>query len=254
MPCILGERSPRTVSVNLLKYEGIPIDLLVSFVSLLKAEMTEWLKNNPGAVIGELVRILPDALVIMPGFFSILTTSYPQFIFFLSLLEAVGIFYILRSLGYAGYSKNAYSSVCKTGFDSASFSSISMFKIDKSSFPSAPIFITSTAASYLFNSISSQLPTLEMLGPVYVLRFYTAIISMCILLFFLGAYRLQYECDSFFVVLSSIALGLVVGTMLILQNNAMLGPDGINLVGIPILKDKTVTGEQIYICTQGIGN
>ena len=212
--------------------------------------MAEWFKANPGAVTGELVRILPDALVMMPGFFSILTTSYPQFIFFMSLLESVGLFYVLRSLIFLDYTKNVNSAQCKSGFNSATFASLSLFKVDKSAFPSAPLYMTSVAAAYLFNSLSKQMQELEMLGPEYVLRFYISIIALCLVLFFLGSYRMTYGCENMLVILSSIIVGLTVGTMLIMQNSALLGPDSINLSGIPLLRNKTATGEQIYICTQ----
>ena len=52
------------------------------------------------------------------------------------------------------------------------------------------------------------------------------------------------------VVFISIALGLFVGTMLVAQNLKILGPDSTNLMGIPLLRNKTATGEKIYVCAQ----
>ena len=51
------------------------------------------------------------------------------------------------------------------------------------------------------------------------------------------------------VVFISIVLGLLVGTMLVSQNLKILGPDSTNLMGIPLLRNKTATGEKMYVCT-----
>ena len=57
------------------------------------------------------------------------------------------------------------------------------------------------------------------------------------------------ECDSVGVVVMSVAVGLLLGTLLMNQNLAILGPDSINLTGIPLLKSKTANGEHIYVCS-----
>lgn len=227
-----------------------PSTFLPSFVSLLKAEMTDWLKDNPFAVIGEMIRILPDALVFTSGFFSILTSSFPNFVFFLSLLESVGIFYILRKLPFLENSKGSPSAQCRSGFYSATFSSLSLFKLDKSAFPSVPIYMTSVAASYLINSLSNQMTELELLGTEFVFRYYLSLVSLFLFLFFISCYRMYNNCDSMLVILTSIAAGIAIGMVLVMQNNSLLGPNSVNLTGIPLLKNKTATGEQIYICSK----
>jgi hypothetical protein len=212
--------------------------------------MTEWLKDNPFAVIGEMIRILPDALVFTSGFFSILTSSFPNFVFFLSLLESVGIFYILRKLPFLENSKGSPSAQCRSGFYSATFSSLSLFKLDKSAFPSVPIYMTSVAASYLINSLSNQMTELELLGTEFVFRYYLSLVSLFLFLFFISCYRMYNNCDSMLVILTSIAAGIAIGMVLVMQNNSLLGPNSVNLTGIPLLKNKTATGEQIYICSK----
>jgi uncharacterized membrane protein len=212
--------------------------------------MTDWLKDNPFAVIGEMIRILPDALVFTSGFFSILTSSFPNFVFFLSLLESVGIFYILRKLPFLENSKGSPSAQCRSGFYSATFSSLSLFKLDKSAFPSVPIYMTSVAASYLINSLSNQMTELELLGTEFVFRYYLSLVSLFLFLFFISCYRMYNNCDSMLVILTSIAAGIAIGMVLVMQNNSLLGPNSVNLTGIPLLKNKTATGEQIYICSK----
>jgi hypothetical protein len=57
-----------------------------------------------------------------------------------------------------------------------------------------------------------------------------------------------YECDSFSAVMGSMAIGLILGYLLVLQNALLFGPSSINMIGIPLLRNKTVDGKKIYVC------
>jgi len=209
------------------------------------------------AVTGELIRILPDGLVFMSGFFSLLTSSVPQFVLFFSLLESIALFHLIRlgsstlDLGFIKAMEKSQSAFCVSGFQSATFSSLSLFSTDtRSAFPSAPLYIISVAAAYLFNSLRAQMKELEALGPEFSPRFYISLMALATLLFFIGSYRMFFQCDSAPVVLMSILLGLFVGSVLVAQNYTVFGPESTNLSGIPLLRNKTATGEAMYICTQ----
>ena len=208
------------------------------------------------AVIGELIRILPDSLVFMSGLFSLLTSSFPQFIFFLSLLESIALFHLIRmgtsslDVGFTKALSTSQSPYCKSGFQSATFSSLSFFtSAQRSAFPSAPLYMISVGAAYLFNSLKNQMAELEALGPNYSPRFYISIMTLATLLFFIGSYRMFFECDTAPVVITSILLGLFVGSILVTQNAMLFGPESTNLSGIPLLRNRTATGEKMYICT-----
>lgn len=207
------------------------------------------LSDYPGEVIGELIRILPDSLIFMSGFFSILASSYPQFVLFASLLESVGIYYILNGLVSLESGTSHYSKQCRSGFQSPTFSSLSFFNRNKSAFPSPPIYITSVATAYILNSLSSQRKELEILGQVYVTRFYLSLAMFSVFLFFLSSYHLYYGCETTPVIIFSMIAGLFVGSLIQMQNFTFFGPNSTNLLSIPLLKNKTATGEQIYICT-----
>lgn len=221
------------------------------------ASAVAWFQKYPLSVLNEIIRILPDSIVATSGLMSILTTSYAQFIFFLSLLESILGFYLVRSaiaqlnFGFVKPLEQFMSKDCKTGFSSPTLSSLSFFTADqRTAFPSPPLYMISVAASYVFTSLSNQIKELEALGPDYSPRFYISIMALCALLFFLGCYRMFYNCESMLVVFASIALGLLVGTTLVTQNLKLFGPDSTNLSGIPLLRNKTATGEKMYICTQ----
>ena len=216
-----------------------------------------WFQTYPIPVLNEIIKILPDSILVMSGLMSLLTTSYALFVFFLSLLESIVGFYLFRKMvaqfdfAFTKHQRGFGTGDCKTGFSSPILSSLSFFTIDqRTAFPSAPLYMLSVASAYVFTTLSNQIKELEALGPDYSPRFYISIMTLCALLFFVGCYRIFYNCESIMVVFISIALGLFVGTMLVAQNLKILGPDSTNLMGIPLLRNKTATGEKIYVCAQ----
>jgi hypothetical protein len=211
----------------------------------------------PYAVTGELLRILPDSLVMMSGLLALLTSSFPYFVLFVSLIESIFGFHLLRIVlssvlsSFALPTKSSMTEACHTGFRSSTLGDLSFFKspADSNSVLSAPIFSVAVAAAYVFNSLNVEIQELEALGPEYAARYYISIFSLLILLFVIGSYRLYCGCDQLVTVLLSLGVGLGLGTILIYQNYKLLGPDSINLLGIPLLKNKTVNGEPLYACT-----
>ena len=218
--------------------------------------LSAWFDRYPIPILKEIIKIIPDGVVLMTGLMSILTTSYPLFIFFLSLIESIAGFYIFRSLiarfdfGFTKHERGFGSVECKTGFSSPTLSSLSFFTVDqRTAFPSAPLYMISVAAAYVYTTLSNQIQELEALGPDYSPRFYISIMALCALLFFIGCYRMFYNCESMLIVFASIALGLLIGTTLVTQNLKVFGPDSTNLTGIPLLRNRTAKGEKIYVCT-----
>lgn len=218
--------------------------------------VSAWFQAYPLAVLSEIMKILPDSIVAMAGLLSLLTTSYSLFVFFLSLLESILIFYVIRTsisqfdFGFVRPLGGFTGAQCKTGFSSPTLSNLSLFTVsEKTAFPSAPLYMLSVAAAYVFSTLSNQIKELEALGPDYSPRFYISILALCTLLFFAGCYRMFNGCESMIVVIVSIGLGLLVGTTLVTQNLTILGPDSTNLTGIPLLRNRTATGAKMYVCT-----
>jgi hypothetical protein len=216
----------------------------------------KYISESTVPVLGELVRILPDSLIIFSGILALLTSSLSNLTFFGSLIEGLGIFHLIKfitsSLG-ATFSKpsDSYSSIgCKTGFMTPSFTDLSLFGADPTNtFPSAPMYILSVGAAYLITSLGKQIPELQALGPEFSARYYISVVMLCSLLFVVGCYRLYSSCESVGGMIVSILLGLLVGTLILYQNYALFGPDSTNMLGIPLLKDRTVNGEKIYVCS-----
>jgi hypothetical protein len=219
----------------------------------------DWILDNPVNVGAEIFRLLPDGVIIITGFFALLTANYAYGILFISLIESLGIYSIVSKIAKHFKifnnlkSSGNYSAKCVTGFLSPTLETISVFTgVSPATFPSAPVFLISVLSSYIYNSLSSQIKELEALGPKHSSRFYLSAIFLGIFLFTFSLFRLFANCDTFGSILASLVMGVLVGSLLIAQNNAFFGPQGTNLLGIPLLKNRTASGNSLYICpTQG---
>lgn len=209
-------------------------------------------------IVEESARLLPDSIILISGFLAFITLSFPFAVLFGTLLESIGLFYVLKSIAatssFSFVKKTAasYSAACRTGFSASSLSDLSMFSMAKvdTAFPSAPIYIVATAIGYIYSAISSEKKELNALGPEYSARLDISIFGLLTILLLLAAYRYAYTCDSPFVLFVTMPLGVLIGSLLAYQNYSLLGPDSVNLLGIPLLRNRAVTGETLYICTK----
>jgi hypothetical protein len=91
---------------------------------------------------------------------------------------------------------------------------------------------------------------LESLGTAFASRLYLSSVGLSSILFLVMAYRSVYTCDPFMVIVASLILGLMVGSVLLQQNRLLLGSSGINMLGIPLLHNSTASGSPIYVCNK----
>jgi hypothetical protein len=211
--------------------------------------------DYPLTMSAEIMRLLPDGIILVTGFFALLTTSFPYAILFGSLLESLLFLNGTKALfGYLHLSdtflpKEGYSRKCVTGFRSPTLETVSLFTgTTSATFPSAPVFLLSTLSAYIFNSLNAQIKELEALGESYSARYYMSVIFLLLFLFMYCLFRMFANCDTFGSILMSLLFGLFIGSVLIAQNNALFGPDSINLLGIPLLRNRAADGSPLYIC------
>ena len=207
-------------------------------------------------IVEEMLRMFPDGLVFMTGLYALLTLSFPFAILFGTLLESTLFFHILH--GLAGYfrvgdsSRASSTEQCRSGFTLLGTETFSMFasKFD-ASFPSSPIYMIAVTSSYFIGSLLGLSDELQAMGPGFSSRFYLSVILLSLFLMVIVSTRLMRECDGYFTALSSTIVGLLIGLVLVYQNYNIFGKNGkqaINLIGIPILRGRTVDGQPIYIC------
>jgi hypothetical protein len=221
-------------------------------------QMRDNLVNSVRQLSMETIRLLPDSIVAASGIYALLTLSFPFAIFFGSMIEASLIHRLLAwALSYLSLSSpttsssSTFTKVCRSSFmSSADYTALSSLTASapSGSFPSYPYFILTVASTYLFSSLNKLSKELESLGPAYSSRYYSSMIFLGLLSLVFFSFRLNYGCESFLVLLMTLVVGGIVGFLLVEQNTGLFGVQSMNLIGIPLLRNRTAAGQPIYIC------
>lgn len=227
---------------------------------LTDAVATEW--NNITSVFKpfliDVFRLLPDSVLFGSMFFALVSQSYPMAIFVMSMLEATGVgFALQRFMTYLDISRslpamNEDPGMCFPSTFGPTLESLVSFSPNSitSAIPSFPIYFLSTASAYVVGSVWSQKRELEALGPEYAARFYISVAVTTLLLFATMTYRIAFGCDGVGTLIMSFFFGIVLGSLLIFQNNYLFGRDSTNFSGIPLLRERTKDGKPLYVCTE----
>ena len=223
-------------------------DMLSKFKTLLEA--------YPGAGLREIIRLVPDSLLLGSGLFALMTQNYPMGVLFGTLIEIIFLTVGIQNLAtYLDLPKSlpertSISKECKSGFQSPTLQNVSIFfKMDiKSAFPSAPVFILTAALSYVITAMQGFTAELSELGPAFSTRYYIGIVLSFILMFIVAMFRLLNNCDGIGIIILSILFGYCLGSVLCWQNNILWGRESTNVLGIPMFANTTADGSPIYIC------
>lgn len=233
--------------------------LLLKGGGLTDAITTEWSKVSGifKPFLIQIFRLFPDSILFGSLFFALVSQSYPMAIFSLSMVETAAVATLLqKALTYLDFGRTLPSltediGICSPSIGTPSLESLIRLNEDSisSGFPSFPIFFVSTACAYVVGSVWSQKRELEALGPEYSARFYIAVAITTLLLFTSIGFRLAFGCEGVGTLILTTLLGLVLGGLLIFQNNYLLGRDSTNFSGIPLLRERTKDGKPLYVCT-----
>jgi len=212
-----------------------------------------WLTQMPEVVL----QMFPEAIFWGVGFIAFITLSYPFGVFFLSLIEA-GVFY--HVLNYINENVRVFgtnslkSGKCRTGFEEPTLRSISLFQYEfRPTFMSISVFLSSFIGGYIVGVLVYLKNELEILGSQYgeeyKTRMYGSVAFFVFIVFVTMTYRLLAGCDGALNILVSLFFGLSIGALVLLQNNGVLGIQSLNLLGVPILRKRTDTGADLYVCS-----
>jgi len=215
---------------------------------------------NPFGLIFEMIRIFPDAFFWGIGILSLVTLSFSYGVFFVSLIEAICLYYLIKNvnnaLGIVDTNPGSGSSErsCKPGFSDYTLESISLFgEPSEIPFPSSHTYLLAFITTYILSVISTFKNELDILGPVYgenyTTRMYFSQISFAVLMFMGMSYRLFFQCDSAITIMFSFILGALAGLIVVMQNNLILGVESLNLLGVPILNSRTAEGNDLVVCS-----
>jgi hypothetical protein len=210
----------------------------------------------------EQFRLLPDSILFGSAILAFLTQSFPMVIFFVSMIETAGIQAGLQALfGYLDANRLIPSAAaatpqCRSGFMKSTLESLSFMagSTIPSAYPSPPLFFLSTACAYVLSSLYGLREELEGLGPEYSARFYFAIVASFFFLLMITFYRLANSCETVGIATMSLLMGGFLGSLLVLQNWMLFGKDSVNLIGVPLLRERSAEKKPIYICPQKVSS
>jgi hypothetical protein len=148
---------------------------------------------------------------------------------------------------FSGINSGTQSKTCASQFQITTPSRFNLFMKNGliKEFPNSPIYFISFAAAYCIQSMYFLTDELSELGPSYSNRPYIAIISAAMFILLYTFFLLAYSCDSIFSIGISCVLGLLIGYFISTQNHALLGKDGINILFIPVLAQRSGMS---YVC------
>lgn len=206
-----------------------------------------------------MLRLFPDAIFWGVGFLAFVTLSYSYSAFFVALVEALLIFHVLY---YGNQNLQVVDTTplqgsgekCRTGFADVSMQAVTLFNDYLApAFPSPHIYMASFITSYIMSALIYFKDELEILsnsyGEVFKTRLYVSTIAFVSILFVSMSYRLFSKCDSALNIVVSLLVGLVAGVVVAVQNHSILGKESLNLLGVPILRKMTDTGNDLFVCS-----
>jgi len=112
---------------------------------------------------------------------------------------------------------------------------------------SQAVYLITIATSYFLNAYYNLNTELVVLDPSY-----TPTMTVFLLTILTIAYAIirLFICDTLESVFLGLFFGGLIGTFICYQNIQIFGRDSINFLGIPLLRNKSASGQPIYLCSQ----
>ena len=193
--------------------------------------------------VKELTLLLPDSLLFGSFIFGIGTLSVQHSVLFFSLLESLLVLVGLNNV--FSFINGKELTKCHSKLHTLLFEEL--VSSPSANNVSYGVYLLSFASSYFLSSYYNLQNELEVLDPSYTNTL--TILGISFVLFFYSMLRIMFSCDSLMSVLLGLFFGLLVGIVIQYQNVNIVGRDSINFLGIPLLRNKSVNGQPIYICS-----
>jgi hypothetical protein len=202
---------------------------------------------------GEFANFSPVIFSLGSLYIALVTLNYPIFLFSLASGEALLVQSVLS--GISNYLQTSESvggekekgAPCKSLYE-GSISTKFKYLLQNGvghPFPNSPLYFIAFAAAYCIQSMSLFAEECSQRGPAYSTRPYIAYIMTSLTIILFALYNLIYNCDTVMGITLSIALGLLVGFMVCYQNLLLFGKQGVDMLFIPPLVERTGMD---YIC------
>jgi len=205
-------------------------------------------------VCSESLRILPDSMILgvvilagisMSKSFGVLLFSMFEFMLMQRVLSM-----IIGGIAPVGAGENAMQGICQPGFIFPNQMRISLLETIgiPSMFPSPSMFFLSAILSYMLTAMQNFGREIKSLSGELKTRTNIAVVLSFLFVMAMMMFRYSYGCESFGTLLLSVILGFIMGSLVVYQNVALFGRDGINVLNIPMILSGMERGKPMYVC------
>jgi hypothetical protein len=220
-------------------------------------KINQFLTGTILPVCQHLAQILPEAVFVFLILFSILTQNFANGILALSLVESLFVFSIIGNAAqyFTGSdSPTTKPEACQAGFPRSisSYSTLSIFNklTEHLPFPSHSIAVISTLIGYLLGALFQFKGELRQLGPEWEARIPIAVTLSFLVLTAFVLFRYIAGCEGLGIIIGTLLTGIVLGTLILYQNMALMGKEAVNILGVPTLESRTIAGKPLYVCNK----
>lgn len=217
--------------------------------------VSSYIGNNIGSVGYEIQRLFPDSLLFGSFIMYFLTGNTTWGVLTLFLFESIVLVHTGLATAfqaYQGITGGQKDITCRPGFRQARFDLTRFFIRDR--YPSVSIFSIGSIATYFAATIGYFTDTLRAMGPEWQSRITVAYIFIALLLVLIVAIHSLFGCEDMTEISIALVCGTVVGVILFYMNLLVFGAEGINILGLPLLVDKSQTAAPIYVCLKEQSN
>jgi hypothetical protein len=205
-------------------------------------------------VCSESLRILPDSMILGVAILAGLSMSKSMGVLLFSMVEFMLIqrvfSMIIGGIAPVGAGQNAMQGICQPGFIFPNQMRISLVETIgvPSMFPSPSMFFLASILSYMLSSMQNFGREIKSLSGELKTRTNIAVVFSFLFVLAMMMFRYSYGCESFGTLLLSLILGFIVGSLVVHQNIALFGRDGINVLNIPMILSSLEKGKPMYVC------
>lgn len=217
--------------------------------------VSSYLLTNALTVGYEMQRLVPDSLLFGSFIMYFLSGNTTWGVLTLFLFETVVLAHTGIAAGfqaYQGFVGGQKDVACRPGFRQPRFDLTRFFIRDR--YPSVGLFTVGALATYMASTIGYFTDTLRAMGTEWQSRITVSYIFIALLLVLFVLIHSLSGCETMGEIITAIICGVVVGILLFYINFLIFGAEGINILGLPLLVDKSQTSTPIYVCLKENSN
>lgn len=205
-------------------------------------------------VVIETLRLLPDSVVLGTSLLAMLSLCKSYGVLVLTMVELMFgqriIASMIGSIRPLGAGPDALHETCQPGFAFPNSMRISLLETIgvPSSFPSPVIFFLTGVLAYMISSVKEFGREIKSLGGDLQTRTVVGVVLSSFLAFIVFGFRLTYGCETFGTLFISLLFGAIAGILIMLQNKALFGREGLNILNLPMILTANESGKPMYVC------